>query len=356
MRLPTAQTVSDTLHMTSDPVERITSNPVNSRDDLVNLLYDLLIPLQAGQSEGGARIKIGHTGTHFDQVAAELEGYARALWGLAPMLAADPENSKFADLKVAWVRGLDNGTNPDHEEYWGDHIDNDQRFVEMAAIVSRMRPPPQSTDSRASLCPSHQMYSGHPKLKKPRRGSITGSCRLIDLTSPPTTGDVRHKIPPEASLLRPVFRVLINLGLRLVGAEYSQQAIEDELSFIESYYGSHVGHDTWSNGGWWVLTVQDFPSDGPNDTCKAYDYYATSFAIPFYSLIYARLAGSFDSERAERYRKRAIQNIPEVAHLFAPDGAAIPFGRSMTYRFACSAFWGALAYDDIEVGGRFMII
>jgi len=39
-----------------------------------------------------------------------------------------------------------------------------------------------------------------------------------------------------------VFRVLINLGLRLVGAEYSQQAIDDELDFIESYYGPHVCH------------------------------------------------------------------------------------------------------------------
>jgi hypothetical protein len=38
-----------------------------------------------------------------------------------------------------------------------------------------------------------------------------------------------------------VFRVLINLGLRLVGAEYSQQAMEDELNFMESFYASHVG-------------------------------------------------------------------------------------------------------------------
>ena len=103
---------------------------------MIDLLHDLLIPLQAGQSPGGARIRIGHTGTHFDQVAAELEGYARALWGLAPMLAADPENPKFSGLRAAWVKGLDNGTNPAHEEYWGDHTDMDQRFVEMAAIVS----------------------------------------------------------------------------------------------------------------------------------------------------------------------------------------------------------------------------
>jgi hypothetical protein len=125
-------------HPTPPLVKAIVSNPVESRDDLINLLHDLLVPLQAGQSTGGARIQIGHTGTHFDQVAAELEGYARALWGLAPMLASDPESPKFAKMRQAWGRGLDNGTNPDHEEYWGDHIDRDQRFVEMAAIVGFM--------------------------------------------------------------------------------------------------------------------------------------------------------------------------------------------------------------------------
>jgi len=137
MRLPLGQpSPYEMPHHTPDPVKKITSNPVTTREDLIDLLHDLLIPLQAGQSPGGARIRIGHTGTHFDQVAAELEGYARALWGLAPMLAADPENPKFSGLRAAWVKGLDHGTNPAHEEYWGDHTDSDQRFVEMAAIVS----------------------------------------------------------------------------------------------------------------------------------------------------------------------------------------------------------------------------
>lgn len=36
------------------------------------------------------------------------------------------------------------------------------------------------------------------------------------------------------------FRVFINLGLKNVGAEYSQQAIEDELEFMESFYGPDV--------------------------------------------------------------------------------------------------------------------
>jgi hypothetical protein len=98
------------------------------------------------------------------------------------------------------------------------------------------------------------------------------------------------------------------------------------------------------------LTLQGFPSDGDNTICKAYDYYATSFAIPFYTLLYARLAGVSDPIRAKRFRERAIANLPNVAQLFAPDGGAIPFGRSMTYRFACSAFCAAVAFDELEVG------
>ncbi|WP_045234929.1 DUF2264 domain-containing protein, partial [Deinococcus pimensis] len=30
------------------------------------------------------------------------------------------------------------------------------------------------------------------------------------------------------------------------------------------------------------------------------------------------------------------------------EGAALPFGRSLTYRFATGAFWGALAFADVE--------
>lgn len=86
---------------------------------------------------------------------------------------------------------------------------------------------------------------------------------------------------------------------------------------------------------------------------KAYDYYATSFAIPFYSLIYARLCEKDDPDRAKRFRQRAIQNLPAVTQLFAPDGAPIPFGRSMTYRFATSCFYAAVAFDQLEVCAQF---
>jgi len=38
----------------------------------------------------------------------------------------------------------------------------------------------------------------------------------------------------------------------------------------------------------------------------------------------------------------------DFVHWFSADGAALPFGRSLTYRFAQGAFWGALAFADVE--------
>src|SRR5439155_2374868 len=38
----------------------------------------------------------------------------------------------------------------------------------------------------------------------------------------------------------------------------------------------------------------------------------------------------------------------DFAHWFSEDGSALPFGRSLTYRFAQGAFWGALAFADVE--------
>ena len=119
-------------------VDLITSNPIRNRSDLITLLHSIFQALQAGQSPGGARIHLGSTGTSFDPVAAELEGFARALWGLAPLMASEPDRREFEEIKYRWIQGLDSGTNPEEEaEYWGSstRTGHDQRSVEMAALV-----------------------------------------------------------------------------------------------------------------------------------------------------------------------------------------------------------------------------
>lgn len=117
-------------------VERLTSNPLSDRSDMIQLLRDLLCPLEDCLSPGSARVRLGYGGAGFDTDAAGLEGYARALWGLGPLLATEPDHPLFVHSQARWIRGLVNGTDPLHEEYWGDCKDRDQRLVEQAAIVS----------------------------------------------------------------------------------------------------------------------------------------------------------------------------------------------------------------------------
>ena len=65
-----------------------------------------------------------------NEIGAQIEGYARPLWGLAPLLAGGysyEHTSKF-------VEGLRNGTDQNHPEYWGLARDLDQRMVEMCPM------------------------------------------------------------------------------------------------------------------------------------------------------------------------------------------------------------------------------
>lgn len=79
------------------------------------------------------------------------------------------------------------------------------------------------------------------------------------------------------------------------------------------------------------------------------DYYSGSFAIQYLQLLYSKLAAESDPEKAEEYRERARLFAQDFVHYFAPDGRAITFGRSLTYRWAMVGFWGAVAFADVEL-------
>lgn len=105
-------------------------NELKTRDDLSKFLVDLLDPLESHTSPGGARIHLGHTATHYDETAAQLEGFSRPIWGLASLLSGGGSY----DGTKRWVDGFSNGTNPESEEWWGNMKNKDQRMVECAAI------------------------------------------------------------------------------------------------------------------------------------------------------------------------------------------------------------------------------
>ena len=108
----------------------LAGNPLKSRDDFGKACIDLLNPLLPLLSPASSRVKVGETGTRFDETAAQVEGFARPLWAVAALVAGGFEWEGTAKF----VEGLKTGTDPEHEEYWGAALDIDQRMVEMCPL------------------------------------------------------------------------------------------------------------------------------------------------------------------------------------------------------------------------------
>ncbi|MFE7412975.1 DUF2264 domain-containing protein [Streptomyces laurentii] len=90
--------------------------------------------------------------------------------------------------------------------------------------------------------------------------------------------------------------------------------IDRSLDRIESWY---------LGDGWY--------SDGDN---RAFDHY-NSWALHFYPVLHAHLAG--DRALLDRYGPRLRAQLDDHVHLFDANGAPVPYGRSLTYRFAAAA-------------------
>ncbi|KAF4585053.1 hypothetical protein EYR40_001888 [Pleurotus pulmonarius] len=286
------------------PSAPFTSNPLQTRDDLAAFLKTLLQGLGAHTSPGGARIHLGFTGTHYDDIAAQLEGFARPLWGLASLLAGGGSYKSGDHSASTWATGLANGTNPDHLEFWGNMRDKDQRMVECSPIGFALAVAPDAFWTPLS-----------PESKANIEGWL---------------GGMNDKEMPNTNWLW--FRVFANLGLKKAGSSrFDAARMKADLDHLDTFYLS---------GGW--------SRDGPPGVVQL-DYYSSSFAIQVAQLIYSKLAKDEDPERSAEYQRRAQQFALDFLHYFDSQGRAIPFGRSMTYRFAMAAFWGALAYADVPL-------
>ena len=55
-----------------------------------------------------------------------------------------------------------------------------------------------------------------------------------------------------------------------------------------------------------------------------------------------------DTQRCAKIKQRACQFAQTFQYYFDEKGRGLPFGRSLTYRFAQVAFFSALVYADIQ--------
>ncbi|GJJ10190.1 hypothetical protein Clacol_004416 [Clathrus columnatus] len=297
--------------MASSYSRSIQQNPLKTREHLKSFLEEILNPLERHTSPGGALIRLGNTATHYDERAAQLETFSRPLWALGSLLAG----GGYFKGTERWVKGFASGTNPDHEEFWGNMRNKDQRMVECAAI------------------------------------GFTLSVAKEHVWDPLDEGAKRNF---EKWLGGMNDKVFANLGLSKVNSpHFSPTRMKADLDHLDTFYlGQGKVHKNIRRRIYTNKEGTGWSRDGPEGV-RQLDYYSSSFAIQYAQLVYSKLAEKEDPERCKEYRQRANLFAAHFIHFFDPDGPAIPFGRSSTYRFAQASFWGALAFADVLPDGVF---
>jgi hypothetical protein len=263
------------------PLVGFSDNPLQSHADFKAASIALIRALKPYQSPGGARIKLALvTGTHFDDVAAQLEGFARALWAVGALLHKSLlTKDEHYELIEPYVRGLSNGTDPDHSDYWLPVVLRDQRMVEMEIIAFALL-----------AAPDVMFHSQSDKAKH----NITEWLKTIN-----------GKDFPQTNWLW--FRVMTNLALIKVCSVPQAEVLDAMKADLETMDQFYLG-DGWAADGFW------------NDAGRQADYYSGSFAIQFSQLIYAKMAQDIDPERCARYVSRAQEFAMSFWRYFDTNG------------------------------------
>lgn len=296
----------DSRHQTVDGRERMRMRELRTRAEMALLLLDWIRPLRPHYSEGGALLSVGDSAASYGERTARMEAFSRVLWGLGPLFAGGTADlpREAAQEAAEWEslvrKGLVNGTNPAHGEYWGDVGDHDQKMVEMAAIANGIL-----------LCPR---VFWEPLTEGQRQNLY----RWL-------SGINAHEM--GANNWR-FFRILVNTLFRKLGLPWDEGRMAEDFGVIEHCY---------EGDGWYF--------DGRPEQK---DYYIP-FAMHYYGLIYSRYAQDWEPEYCERLRERARLFYGDFKYWFDRDGREVPFGRSLTYRFAHGAAFAAMALADVDV-------
>ncbi|KEF53794.1 uncharacterized protein A1O9_10195 [Exophiala aquamarina CBS 119918] len=286
------------------PLPGFSDNPLQTREDVVRATEAFLKPLLKFFSPASARVRLPvGSGAHFDETAAQLEGFARPLWAIgAFLMAGEPD----WNLVQPWIDGLETGSDPDHPEYWGAIKDHDQRMVEAEMVSFSLLAAPRTL-----------LWD---KL------SVRAQQNLVEWLQ-----NMNDRQTHKANWLW--FRVLANLALiRVAGVETTKihSQMEIDLAQLHTFY---LG-DGWSADGLWRSTDLDeeewriFSTTGRANSIPSgrnADFYSGSFAIQFSQLLYVRFAGDMNPTLAERYRQQAREFGAGFWRFFDAEGRLTSF-------------------------------
>lgn len=271
---------------------RIRQNPFESYEDVASGFQDLLAPLTPFFAGKPGHLDLGTHGSVYIREVREIEAFLRPLWGLGPFLTQQSH-----DLTDSYMSGIIAGTDPTNEAYWGDTVDFDQLFVEMASLSTFLLLNKEETWEQMTPAQQDNLHAW-----------------LIQINE--------HRIPDNNWHF---FRVLVNTAMKHMGRSYSSEMIDRDMAAIDRCY---------QGKGWYCDGVE-----------TQIDYYV-SFAIHYYGLLYSTFEP--DDPRSAVIKERATEFAQTFKYWFAADGEAVGFGRSLAYRFAQVSFFSALVYADVE--------
>ena len=271
---------------------------IETKKDLVEAFKSILQPLKGYYTPCKAGLRLGSFSASYSDEIADMEGFCRVLWGLAPLWAGGEDCEGFAEIYRA---GIISGTDPESPKYWGEvpKVSCDQRIVEMAALGLALILAPEKV--------------WNPLTEKQKKDFHTWLYQ------------VNNEITSKNNWL--LFPLIVNLGFKCVGAPYDREKMRDSIEKCHSFYHSN---------GWY--------HDGKSDQA---DYYV-AFALHFYSLIYAKVMEKEDPENSRIFKERAEIFAKSFVYYFDEDGSALAFGRSLTYRFAQVCFFSACVFADVR--------
>lgn len=266
---------------------------MKTREDIYRFYESLAGVTKAYRTEYGS-LNLGSSGTHYSRNQIEAEGFLRQLWAVGPIQGIQP-NEDFAFYK----NGILNGVDPTSKGYWGKVSDYDQLIVEMTPLA-------------VTLMTTQDTFWG--TLSGQEQENIYNWLNQINKVQFSQNNWI-------------FFRILVNVAFIQLNLPHDAQRLVEDLTLIDDMY---IGD------GWYM--------DGNEHQM---DYYIP-WAFHYYGLLYAVFMKEHEPERAECFIERAKTFAQDFIYWFDDQGAGVPFGRSLTYRFAQGAFWSALVYADVE--------
>lgn len=334
--------------------EDVAKNPLRTKADCEQALVDILAPAMRLVESGGryGRFRMSDSGAVYSQDRTSIEGFCRLLWGLGPLFANGGNIRRFPRWWRLSCDGIIHGTTPGDPDFWGNPLDDyDQLFVEMGAIT-------------AFLFETRQDFWDH--LSGVQQDNILA---WLD--------QINHHTLPKTNWLW--FRQMVNTWFVHTGHREYDALVQADFDITASHY---LGHG-WSYDGYKNQIDNYIPfayqfftlmnaglaerdnrylhtgsesgkrSDTNTESATAHDDVSSEIDKladnETFGTTNSDTLGDAEAKRYALLKERAMAFVPSYANWFAADGACLPFGRSLDYRFAQAAFWGAAAFAGIKL-------